>query len=731
MVFISIKGVSVRILTSICFVLFFSLLSHAQLSLNPAPVSGDIQLTASQTYIYLTNNALSSISTNLTVDSNSAGISISLNRCATMLAKQTCYVVISFSNYGKLTSPVSVSFKNSGSPLALLKYSPVISVVESSSFSISSLSVTDFSNYTLSITNKTLSTKSYSPIFSGTDSSKFSIALNRCSNIPAGGKCDIIIKLSQQLAGSYSASLSEAQVTGSVSISALITNSTVGVIPPPNPSVSVSPSSIDFGTLTILGQSATQTAIVTNNGNVSVSPIISVQGSGLSIALNRCLILLTPGSSCSVSLYFNAINTMMNGSQSGLSFNAQANSSTSVVSIPVSVNLNIPVTLLSQNASVNSPSRVFVGEENVCSLSMSGILYCWGGGPDSNYNALPQNGSPTPYNMNSFFPSAALPIKSLSFNSFNYCVIGHDNLAYCDGPTNSAGGLGNGSYNFYNGNQPTQMLMTGDLVGKTVKQVSVGHENTCIIASDDYAYCAGHPDLLGSSGHLEPSLVLIPVDRSGALAGKTVKQILLNDIGDSACLLASDNKIYCWGWNDRGVLGNGTFDYSAVPVAVDMSGVLAGKTFKSLPEKFDSTMCAIASDDRVYCWGDGFRGLLGDNSTSDSPVPVAVDWSGVLAGKKAKKVNENCLIADDNQLYCWSSFNSFMTTSSSRLPILIDTSAMGSAHPTSISIGPVSFCADSSDNKTYCWGENDYGTMGNGSYNYDEFYYDPQLITFP
>ena len=36
---------------------------------------------------------------------------------------------------------------------------------------------------------------------------------------------------------------------------------------------------------------------------------------------------------------------------------------------------------------------------------------------------------------------------------------------------------------------------------------------------------------------------------------------------------------------------------------------------------------------RPFAWGDNRSGQLGNNSTTNSPVPVAVNTDGVLAGK--------------------------------------------------------------------------------------------------
>jgi alpha-tubulin suppressor-like RCC1 family protein len=150
----------------------------------------------------------------------------------------------------------------------------------------------------------------------------------------------------------------------------------------------------------------------------------------------------------------------------------------------------------------------------------------------------------------------------------------------------------------------------------------------------------------------------VAVDTSGALSGKTVLSIY----GGSGynCAIASDNQAYCWGSDGNGQLGNGATSGNQVsPVAVDTAGALSGKTILSISSG-DSNTCAIASDNLAYCWGDDASGQLGNGATSGNQVsPVAVDTSGVLSGKTIVSIStgysHTCAIASDNQAYCWGS----------------------------------------------------------------------------
>ena len=95
---------------------------------------------------------------------------------------------------------------------------------------------------------------------------------------------------------------------------------------------------------------------------------------------------------------------------------------------------------------------------------------------------------------------------------------------------------------------------------------------------------------------------------------------------------------YCWGANESGELGDGTTGTSSVPVAVDTSGALAGKTLTQISAGLQAT-CALDTSGAAYCWGDNVFGGLGDGSTASSSVPVAV--SPIVSGERAAKCVED------------------------------------------------------------------------------------------
>ena len=215
--------------------------------------------------------------------------------------------------------------------------------------------------------------------------------------------------------------------------------------------------------------------------------------------------------------------------------------------------------------------------------------------------------------------------------------------------------------------------------------------------------------------------VPVAITNSGALAGKTV--VAVSASGMHSMALDSDGRVYAWGINHGGVFGNGTTSSSRVPVAVDTSGVLAGKKIVAISAGFYHSV-ALSSDGRVYTWGEGEYGQLGAGATRSSLVPVAVDMTGVLAGKTVKKINASNLttlvIASDGRAYSWGDNHHGRvgdgTNINRPVPVAVNTSGVLAGKTiTDISVGSDYSHVVTSDGRVYGWGHNEFGQLGDGT----------------
>ncbi|MEA9356073.1 hypothetical protein SHI21_07670 [Bacteriovorax sp. PP10] len=344
-------------------------------------------------------------------------------------------------------------------------------------------------------------------------------------------------------------------------------------------------------------------------------------------------------------------------------------------------------------------------EDTVCAQRSDGELFCGTTGKSLNF-------------VHDFGSEEIVDLKLQEGNVAFKCALTDSGNLYCWGEGRD-GALGNGTSD--DSGVPQLIKMSGALLGKTIKSFEVGKNFVCAIASDDLAYCWGN----GSSGHLggntgADSLEPIPVDRTGVLSGKKINSLTI--YSETVCAIADDLKAYCWGRGFDGQLGDGVTPVSDVPVAVSTAGVLNNKTIKKI-SIMDTMVCAIANDDLMYCWGDNTSGQLGDGTTNFAPVPVAVDMSGVLSGKTIKTFSGNsystCAIASDDKVYCWG-FGSDGSlgdgnSADSLIPVAVNSAgALSGKKIVDIKSSYASFCAMDDNEEVYCWGDGSTGEVGNG-----------------
>ena len=294
------------------------------------------------------------------------------------------------------------------------------------------------------------------------------------------------------------------------------------------------------------------------------------------------------------------------------------------------------------------------------------------------------------------------------------------------------GKLGNGATS--QALEPVKVVANGgflnDGANGGVSALSAGLSSTCAI-ENFAAFCWGNnaQGQLGDGSGSSSNKPVAVSDLSGSLSNMTH----LSVGSYSACAIASDTSAsptvsgatYCWGFNDQKQIGDDTITDRPEPTVVNaFPGPVANELIYAV-EVGGKHACAIKTF-KLYCWGDGQYGQLGDGTTADGG-PVAVDDS-LFSGEDADVVSaggeHTCAIAG-GRLYCWGKNvdrqlgDGSQTNSSS--PVLVAASTDPGFTNTGTMLGVVSDVSAGAQHTcaiensvVSCWGKGMYGRLGTG-----------------
>lgn len=374
--------------------------------------------------------------------------------------------------------------------------------------------------------------------------------------------------------------------------------------------------------------------------------------------------------------------------------------------------------------------KIAAGYNHGCAVA-NGKLFCWGdpyngvlanGSTTTRYGTprLTGRGGSTPIGTDGANQYAAH--DSVSTGGGHSCGIANGKL-FCWGK-NTDGQLGVGSSSTLY--QPRIVSMPTSV---TFTKVSAGKDHTCAIA-DGSLYCWGRNanGQLGIPGGSVNTPQL--VNGNGALTtSMRVTDVSASDTGTCA---VANAKVYCWGSNSKGQLGDASNSPRTTPVLVTGgSNLLNGKAATAVSMGREHT-CAIANSD-LYCWGSNSNKQLGitggdvnsprlvNQGTANSPRGpnnVLPSVSAVSAGN-----DFTCAIFNAN-VSCWGKNSRGQAGQAPAADVATPTAVQGVAgtyYATTISAGNDHACAllhgnDSKKNgNMYCWGSRDDGKLGYGN----------------
>jgi len=338
---------------------------------------------------------------------------------------------------------------------------------------------------------------------------------------------------------------------------------------------------------------------------------------------------------------------------------------------------------------------VAAGAAFSCARTVDGAAFCWG---DNHFGQLAIGTDvlrARPTEVPGLLDASAVGISA---GTGHTCValrnsVGDVVVPSCWG-ANQAGQLGDGAAR---NDRASAKPITPEILASTI---AAGGAHTCAIDSlDTRLWCWGRGNLgqLGSSPLIDkpPSQVPVLTAVTAVAAG-----------GAHTCAVAG-GAVSCFGSNVSGQLGDGTTTDRTTPPASAPLGA-PGATAVAVATGASHT-CAVDSDGKVWCWGNGADGQLGYSAAQNAtpgavPLPPVTPGSGVLSAGGA----HTCAVTAAGELRCWGRFTP--TAAPAPASGIIDVPgafgvASGGDHACAIAGG---------DRHVECFGANDYGQLGDG-----------------
>jgi alpha-tubulin suppressor-like RCC1 family protein len=212
---------------------------------------------------------------------------------------------------------------------------------------------------------------------------------------------------------------------------------------------------------------------------------------------------------------------------------------------------------------------------------------------------------------------------------------------------------------------------------------------------------AGLPAVGGSAGAPTPSAVLALVS-----------------LGTAHGTAISANRLFAWGMNQSGELGQGDtverHTPTLVPGNIQFSTVAGGGNSEE-----DGFTCALDEVGAAYCWGANARGQLGQGDRTERHSPVRVPLP-VAARSITSDFEHVCALLADASLYCWGRNQEGELGQDDRSPPSNDETARDALEPVQVPGTDWSFvdtgdghtCGIRFDGALWCWGRNTQHQLG-------------------
>ena len=272
--------------------------------------------------------------------------------------------------------------------------------------------------------------------------------------------------------------------------------------------------------------------------------------------------------------------------------------------------------------------------------------------------------------------------------------------------SNSNGQLGNNSTT--DSSTPVALTSFIDIV-----DVEGGTRHSLALKTDGTVWAWGADDhgMLGNGGSVDSS---VPVKVSNISSS-----VVIAAGNNHNLAILSDGSAWAWGWNGYGQLGNNTTVDSSVPVKITTLTSSPGAAVVAVSGGYAHSL-ALKSDGTVWAWGYNGSGQLGNNTTTNSSIPIQVAGLSQITAIAAGS-NHSLALDSSGNVWAWG-YNAFgqlgnNTTVDSSIPVQVEnpTGTTTLSNIVAISAGSLHSLALDGNGNVWAWGYNSSGQLGNAT----------------
>jgi alpha-tubulin suppressor-like RCC1 family protein len=339
-----------------------------------------------------------------------------------------------------------------------------------------------------------------------------------------------------------------------------------------------------------------------------------------------------------------------------------------------------------------------LGFVHTCARTPARTVECWGDNSEGQLgDGLPIEAGAPPALKPRAVPGLE-DVVAIGAGNKHTCAVLSSGKVSCWG-INLAGQLGDGTTD-----HSSKPVAVKSLSNAT--EVMGGTSFTCALRKDKTVSCWG-TNYFGQLGDDTND------DRPTPAPVKLLSDVVSIATGqDHACAVLENGDVMCWGKNDDGQLGIGTTEATNLPTKLtslsDIVQVSAASRFT----------CARQRAGRVYCWGSNAEGQLGNGSpnAAANPSPILVpslgDTTWIWTGYE-----HACAVRKAGEVVCWGRGleGQLGIGSSPDASVPTPTPVSGVGPSQAVWTGGDRSCSITTDGHAFCWGENKFGQLGNGT----------------